>query len=148
MKGKRPLAMLLCGLMLLPPVMGRAAEDDMASVSGGAVQRAPIVLGKLSTAATQSGQTQTYTPPEDTGVLPPQMGWSTWNFFRQNIDQDKVMDVANTMVETGLVDAGYTYLNLDDCWQSNMRDEQGRMMFDRTTSPTAPTSLTSSTRWD
>ena len=138
MKGKRPLAMLLCGLMLLPPVMGRAAENDIASASSGAVQRAPIVLGKLSTAATQSGQTQTYTPPEDTGVLPPQMGWSTWNFFRQNIDQDKIMDVANTMVETGLVDAGYTYLNLDDCWQSNMRDEQGRMMFDLDNFPDGP----------
>ena len=83
------------------------------------------------------------------GKLPPQMGWSTWNFFREKINEEKAMDAAKALVNTNLNDHGYVYFNLDDCWQSNMRDENGRMQFDLTGFPSGPDSssrLTRSTR--
>ncbi len=54
----------------------------------------------------------------------PQMGWSTWNKFQTKIDEKLLMDTADKMVELGLVDAGYVYLNIDDGWHGQ-RDEQG-----------------------
>lgn len=63
------------------------------------------------------------------GFLPP-MGWSSWNTFRNNIDQDLILQTAQAMKEKGLVDAGYKYLNLDDCWHSSSRDENGELQGD------------------
>ncbi len=60
----------------------------------------------------------------------PPMGWSSWNTFRNNIDQDIIMETAGAMVESGLKDAGYQYVNLDDCWQSSMRDSDGKLQGD------------------
>lgn len=60
----------------------------------------------------------------------PPMGWSSWNTFRNHIDQDMIMEVAEAMVNSGLVDAGYKYVNLDDCWQSSMRDSDGKLQGD------------------
>lgn len=61
---------------------------------------------------------------------PPIMGWSSWNHFRQLIDEDKIYGVAKALKETGLAEAGYQYVNLDDCWQSSKRNEQGELQFD------------------
>ena len=47
----------------------------------------------------------------------PQMGWNSWNKFGQNISE-------KLMVAEGLVDAGYIYLNMDDCWHGE-RDADG-----------------------
>lgn len=57
----------------------------------------------------------------------PLMGWSSWNTFRNNIDAKLIEDTAAAMKSTGLLDAGYRYVNLDDNWHSNMRDAHGDM---------------------
>lgn len=54
----------------------------------------------------------------------PQMGWSTWNKFGCNIEEGILRETADKMVELGLVDAGYVYLNIDDCWHGQ-RDSLG-----------------------
>lgn len=67
----------------------------------------------------------------DNGVRQtPLMGWSSWNTFRGQITEDLIYDVAKTMVDKGLKDAGYVYVNVDDCWQSNNRDENGNLVGD------------------
>jgi hypothetical protein len=54
----------------------------------------------------------------DNGLgLTPQMGWNSWNHFGCNISETLIKETADLLVSTGLVDKGYTYLNLDDCWQ-------------------------------
>ncbi len=60
----------------------------------------------------------------------PPMGWSSWNTFRNHIDQDLIMEVANAVKNSGLEAAGYRYINLDDCWQSSMRDADGKLQGD------------------
>ncbi len=57
-------------------------------------------------------------------ALTPPMGWNSWNKFACNIDENLIKSVADAMVETGLRDAGYVYLNLDDCWHGK-RDSLG-----------------------
>ncbi len=67
----------------------------------------------------------------DNGVAKtPPMGWSSWNTFRNHIDQDMIMEVAKAMVDSGLAEAGYTFINLDDCWQSSLRDSDGKLQGD------------------
>lgn len=49
--------------------------------------------------------------------LTPAMGWSTWNAFARDINQDRILRCAKALVASGLKDQGFSYINLDDCWQ-------------------------------
>jgi len=60
----------------------------------------------------------------------PPMGWNTWNTFGANINEKLILESADAMVETGLLDAGYEYLVIDDIWHLKERDENGRMVPD------------------
>lgn len=67
----------------------------------------------------------------DNGLaLTPPMGWSSWNTFKYRIDEHIIYETAQAMKESGLADAGYEFVNLDDCWQSSMRDKAGRLVGD------------------
>lgn len=67
----------------------------------------------------------------DNGLgLTPAMGWNSWNFYGCNINEEVIKKTADLMVSKGLKDAGYEYLNLDDCWQMS-RDENGRIVEDK-----------------
>ncbi len=52
----------------------------------------------------------------DTICLTPPMGWNSWNSWACAVDDAKVRASAQAMVESGLVDHGWTYINIDDCW--------------------------------
>ena len=54
----------------------------------------------------------------DTLALTPPMGWNSWNVFGCGVDEAKVRAAADTMVSSGLINHGWTYINIDDCWQS------------------------------
>lgn len=54
----------------------------------------------------------------------PPMGWNSWNKFACDIDEQLVRETADAMVQSGLRDAGYRYINIDDCWQGE-RDARG-----------------------
>lgn len=69
--------------------------------------------------------------PYDNGVaLTPPMGWSSWNTFRNKINEELILETATAMAKSGLADAGYQYINLDDCWQSSQRDENDKLIAD------------------
>ncbi len=53
----------------------------------------------------------------DTLALTPPMGWNSWNVFVRNPDDAKVRAAADAMVSSGLINHGWTYINIDDCWQ-------------------------------
>ncbi len=59
----------------------------------------------------------------------PQMGWNSWNKFQGNISEEVIKGIADAMVEEGLLEAGYTYLNIDDCWHGK-RDADGFIQVD------------------
>lgn len=71
------------------------------------------------------------------GLLPP-MGYNTWNDLGCSVTEDHIRQRADMMVERGLLKAGYTYLNLDDCWQAPARDSlTGRLQGDLTRFPSS-----------
>jgi alpha-galactosidase len=57
-------------------------------------------------------------------ALTPPMGWNSWNKFAEKVDAKTVKEIADAMVSSGMKDAGYVYVNIDDTWQGK-RDEQG-----------------------
>ena len=58
----------------------------------------------------------------DNGLaLVPPMGWNAWNAFGQGINQSLVMQAANQVMELGLDQLGYRYINIDDCWSAPNR---------------------------
>ncbi len=89
---------------------------------------------KKALAKTQMHYTKDEMYNNGAGLTPP-MGWSSWNLFRNKIDENIILDIAKAMDKSGLKDAGYIYVNLDDCWQSSMRDDNGKLQGDLTTFP-------------
>jgi alpha-galactosidase len=53
--------------------------------------------------------------------LAPAMGWNSWNCFAGAVTADKVKAAADAMVKSGLIDHGWTYINIDDYWEVNRR---------------------------
>src|SRR4051812_18024804 len=64
----------------------------------------------------------TYGQKYDNLALTPPIGWNSWNTFQTNINEQLVKDIADIMVSSGMKDAGYTYLVLDDGWMAMQRD--------------------------
>ena len=71
--------------------------------------------------------------------LTPAMGWNSWNCFASAVTEDKIKAAADAMVSSGLINHGFTYVNIDDFWQVKgetkdptlqgpQRDEQGRIL--------------------
>ncbi len=50
-------------------------------------------------------------------ALTPPLGWNSWNCFADAVDDNKVRSAADAMVKSGLVNHGWTYINIDDCWE-------------------------------
>jgi len=88
--------MRLCALL-------SAAGLMLASVAAvpQASSQAPEARGAARTAVAQ-------TPP---------MGWNSWNYFHRNVTEQDVKAAADALVSTGMKDAGYIYVNIDDTWQ-------------------------------
>lgn len=61
--------------------------------------------------------------------LPP-MGWNTWNTFADKINERLILESADAMISSGLKDAGYEYVVIDDCWAMRERDENGKLVHD------------------
>ena len=57
----------------------------------------------------------------------PPMGWNSWNKFRNQVSDKMVREIADAMVRTGMRDAGYIYVNIDDTWEAADRDAQGNI---------------------
>jgi len=55
----------------------------------------------------------------DTINLTPQLGWNSWNCFGSRVTADKVKQAADAMVSSGLINHGWSYINVDDFWEKN-----------------------------
>src|SRR4051812_15578262 len=103
----RAIAVLLCGALTfaLAVAVAEPARGDTSAPS-----------------ATQSTDAQlAATPP---------MGWNDWYTFFCNINEQLIKQTADAMVSSGMRDAGYNYVNLDDCWLDHNRDANGNLQAD------------------
>jgi alpha-galactosidase len=83
-----------------------------------------IIICNAFTAFCQGNNyVQNYTKFENLALTPP-MGWNSWNKFACDVDERLIREVADAMVRTGMKAAGYTYINIDDCWHGD-RDSLG-----------------------
>ncbi|HWW03026.1 MAG TPA: NPCBM/NEW2 domain-containing protein [Candidatus Acidoferrum sp.] len=62
----------------------------------------------------------------DTIALTPPMGWNSWNCFGCDVNEANVRAAADAMVASGLINHGWTYINIDDCWEAG-RDPDGNV---------------------
>jgi len=60
----------------------------------------------------------------------PQMGWNSWNTFGCDINEKMIRDMADVMASNGMKEAGYEYINIDDCWHGE-RDAMGFIQADK-----------------
>lgn len=78
----------------------------------------------------ESGETIALTPP---------MGWNDWYAFKRGITEAKMRQAADILVSSGMADAGYAYVDIDDCWMNGedkkdpmqngpFRDAQGNIL--------------------
>ncbi|TGX52550.1 alpha-galactosidase [Sphingomonas gei] len=98
------------------------------------LKRAAIALAlSAAPAAAQTADpiapTGRWTLPERKQAQTPPMGWSSWNAFRTEVDEDKVLGAAQKLVDSGLAKLGYVYVNVDDGWWLKRRATDGRMQI-------------------
>ena len=58
-------------------------------------------------------------------ALTPPMGWNSWNCWALSVSQEKVMSSAQALIDKGLADYGYCYMNVDDGWEAPKRNADG-----------------------
>ncbi|MFG1812049.1 glycoside hydrolase family 27 protein [Streptomyces sp. NPDC049040] len=63
-------------------------------------------------------------------ALTPQMGFNDWNAYGCNVSESLIKSTALAMHNNGMQAAGYTYVNIDDCWMTHSRDSSGRLVPD------------------
>ena len=71
------------------------------------------------------------TAPDAAAAMPmvaatPPMGWNSWNYFAGKVTDKDIRDTADLLVESGMRDAGYVYVNIDDTWEGG-RDAAGKI---------------------
>ena len=67
---------------------------------------------------------------KDTPIQSPPMGFNSWNFYHCNIDEVEIKAIAAAMATNGMRDAGYQYINIDDCWQVGRENQTGVIIAD------------------
>src|ERR1700677_1880109 len=79
---------------------------------------------EITAAGSQSANSHTQTSAQL--ALTPPMGWNSWNTFAEAVSDKDIRETADLMVSSGMRDAGYTYVNIDDNWEGE-RDAQGNI---------------------
>jgi alpha-galactosidase len=62
----------------------------------------------------------------DTLALTPPMGWNSWYIHYNRVTEQHMRNAADSMINSGMADAGYMYVNIDDCWMKKQGDEPYR----------------------
>jgi len=83
---------------------------------------ASLSLAVLALAAL-TAVSQTPAVPQVVAQTPP-MGWNSWNYFAEKVTDKDIRDSADQIVASGMKDAGYIYVNIDDTWEGE-RDASG-----------------------
>jgi alpha-galactosidase len=85
---------------------------------------AVFVLTSLTAASQTTASAHAPLAPRQVVAQTPPMGWNSWNFFAEKVTDKDIRDAADQLVATGMKDAGYVYVNIDDTWEGQ-RDADG-----------------------
>ncbi len=87
------------------------------------------LLSSLLLICASTAFSQDQPAPSANLALTPPMGWNSWNKFGCNVSDEMIRGMADAMVKSGMKDAGYQYVVIDDCWQVE-RDKDGNIVPD------------------
>ncbi|MFI5833341.1 glycoside hydrolase family 27 protein [Micromonospora sp. NPDC051300] len=114
--------------------MRRRTRRLLAALGGAAVALAATVVGGATVPQPARAL--------DNGVArTPPMGWNSWNTFGCNINETLIRQMADAMVSSGMRDAGYQYVVVDDCWMNPNRDSAGNLQGDPSRFPSGMKAL-------
>ena len=84
----------------------------------------PLVLTATNDKGSASAAFTLCVGEDKIGLTPP-MGWNSWNCWALSVSQEKVMASAAALINKGLADYGYAYMNIDDAWEGEERTPEG-----------------------
>jgi len=64
-------------------------------------------------------------------ALTPPMGWNSWNCWGLSVSDEKLKSSAQAMIDKGLIDHGWTYMNIDDGWEAEQRNANGEIVANK-----------------
>jgi len=120
--GKRPMTISAQGL---PP--GLAIDPSTGIIRGTSPGKGDYAV--ILTAENQQGKTErNFLIRIGSGLaLTPPMGWNSWNCWGLSVSSEKVLSSARAMVSSGLVEHGWSYMNIDDGWEAPERASDGEL---------------------
>ena len=104
---------------------GVSLDPDKGVLSGSVAEKGDYPL--VFIAKNAKGETRaefTLKVGDKIGLTPP-MGWNSWNCWGLSVSQEKVMSSAAALINRGLADYGYSYMNIDDAWEAAERNPDG-----------------------
>ncbi|WP_432280522.1 glycoside hydrolase family 27 protein [Streptomyces luomodiensis] len=99
---------------------------------------AAALIGSVFTTA--SGHSAAQAAPGSPALTPP-LGWNSWNSFGCGVTEAQVRQATDAMVSSGMRDAGYRYVVVDDCWFDPQRDTAGNLRANPTKFPSGMRAL-------
>ena len=119
--GERPMKFTAENL----PAGLKLSESD--GVLSGTIRRPSEFTFKVTAENAKGKASQEFTlkvGPRMMALTPP-MGWNSWNCWALSVSQEKVMASAQALIDKGLADYGYCYMNIDDGWEAEKRNPDG-----------------------
>ena len=132
--GERPMTFAVTGLPA-----GLALDPKTGIITGSVAERGTYKAEVTAQNAQGEAKRELRLVVGDKIALTPPMGWNSWNCFAHAVSADRVKSAADAMVQSGLIQHGWTYINIDDFWevhkdskdptlQGPHRDAQGRIL--------------------
>jgi len=104
---------------------GLTLNPDNGALSG-SLEKAGSYTFTVKAKNAKGEQTQKFTIRCGSKIaLTPPMGWNSWNCWGLSVTQDKVVSSSKALIEKGLADYGYCYMNIDDGWEAKERNADG-----------------------
>lgn len=100
----------------LPPSLSLDSKTGILTGKIAKTGRFAFTLIVKEPSGKSTSQAFTLSAGEDICLTPP-MGWNSWYSYSESVSDEKIRTMAQAMVSSGLIDHGYSYINIDDCWQ-------------------------------
>jgi alpha-galactosidase len=106
---------------------GLQLDPQSGIITGSLAEKGPYVVTLRAQNAKGTAERALKIVCGDTVALTPPMGWNSWNCFACDVTEANVRAAADAMVASGLINHGWTYINIDDCWEAG-RDADGMVL--------------------
>jgi alpha-galactosidase len=112
--GARPMRFLAKNL---PP--GLELDTDTGRITGSLPGRGEFIVALRAENSLGAAEKKFRIVCGDQIALTPPMGWNSWNCFAGAVSEERVRSAADAMIKSGLINHGWTYINVDDFWQNH-----------------------------